>query len=240
MEGVLVYGSPQTRKEPLNITKPKVIAIDGREASGKGETSTNVAKRLGFDKLDSGSLYRVFAMLILRENLHEWEVDKIHVLVDREIHRLSIVDGRVHLDGVLVGEEIRTPEIGKFTPRISPIPYLRKALIPLQRACVRENGLVAEGRDMTSVVFPDAQLKIFLTAPEQIRAQRRLEQYRKDGIVITFNDVLKNLRERDHRDETRLDSPLIQVPDAYFVDTGILDQKEVEEMIVGLWKKVSQ
>lgn len=224
----------------MNILTHNVVAIDGREASGKGETSKNVAKRLGYIKLDSGAFYRTVTLLVMQAGLSPGDVIAINRLVDEQIRRLTVVSGELYLDGKLVGDEIRTREVSILVPLISPIQHVRKKLIPLQRACACDPGLVAEGRDMGSVVFPDARLKIFLTAPVEVRAQRRLNDYRSKGNNdVTLETVLEDIRRRDRLDETRRDSPLVQTPDAEVVDTGALSPQEVEEVIVRLWRAVS-
>jgi CMP/dCMP kinase len=177
----------------------------------------------------------------MRADIQVWESERIRECVDREICRLSVKNGLVHLDGVPVGEEIRTRAVSVFTPNISPIPHIRKVLIPFQRACADDVGLVAEGRDMGSVVFPDALLKIFLTAHEEIRAARRFGDYRRAGNTdVTFEAVLDDLRRRDRMDERRKDSPLVRVPDAIVINTGTHNSQQVEEIIVRLWQERSQ
>lgn len=221
----------------MNISKQNVIAIDGSVASGKGHASELVAKKLDFSKLDSGSIYRTLTLLTIEACIHHTDTAGINRLVDRELHRLRVVGSILHLDGKPVGEEIRTVAVANLTPLIASNPYLRKRIIPLQRMCLGEKGLVVEGRDMGSVVFPEARLKVFLTAPPAIRAWRRYHQRKQSS---PYAEVLADLKARDLRDQTRTDSPLVCVDGAKVIDTSCMPVEQVASEIIRWWERSSE
>jgi cytidylate kinase len=194
-----------------------VIAIDGPSASGKGTVALGVAQALGFHYLDSGAIYRVLGLAALRAEADlESESDLIRTLRDIRIH---FVGDRVLLDAVDVSEAIREEAISSAASKVSAHAGVRLMLLSCQREFRRAPGLVADGRDMGSVVFPDARLKIYLTASAQARAQRRYKQLIDKGLGANMTALLQELNLRDQRDSERAAAPLKRFPDAVEVDT---------------------
>ena len=196
---------------------PMLIAIDGPAGAGKSTVARAVADALGFTYLDSGAMYRCVALAQLRG-----APDPLKCAVD-------LTEGRVTLDGKDVTAAIRTPEVSELASQIAARPEVRDHLVALQRAMIRAGDYVAEGRDIGTVVAPDAELKVFLTASPQERARRRAEQTGADA-----EQVLREQEERDARDSTRAHSPLEPADDALRVDTDGLSVDEVTQRIVEL------
>jgi len=209
-----------------------VVAIDGPTASGKGAVSEGVAAALGWHYLDSGALYRLAGLAALRAGIAP---DDVQGLV-RLASGLDIAfDGSaVRLAGEDVGAAIRATEVGAMASRIASHGPLRAALLARQRALRRAPGLVADGRDMGTVVFPDAVLKIFLTAAVEVRAERRYKQLIEKGFSATLADLLHDLRERDARDAGRAAAPLVAAEDAVLVDSSERSLAQVIELVVGM------
>ncbi len=214
-----------------------VIAIDGPSASGKGTVAQLVARQLGFHYLDSGALYRLLALAALRRG----------VALDDEagLSRLAAgldirFDGdAVLLDGAAVTEDIRTEACGNGASRVAIFPAVRAALLELQRAFRRAPGLVADGRDMGSTVFPDAVAKIFLTASAEARADRRYKQLIEKGMGdnISLFQILQDIRQRDERDSARSAAPLQQCDDASLLDTSSLTIAEAVAAVLARYSK---
>ncbi len=209
---------------------PPVIAIDGPSASGKGTVAQKVAEALGFHYLDSGSLYRLVGLVARNSGIS----------LDDEV-RLAGVAGNLAVafsgDKILiekqdVTEGIRTEESGRAASAVAVHPQVRTALLDRQRAFRQLPGLVADGRDMGSVVFPDARLKVFLTATVEERAMRRYKQLKQKGIVATLDPLLQDLRERDARDESRSAAPLRQGSDARLLDTTAMSIADAVERVL--------
>jgi len=207
-----------------------VIAIDGPSASGKGTVAALVAQRLGFHYLDSGAIYRVTAYAAQQAGI---ALDDEPGLVELA-HRIELrFDGvEVYLNGAAVGDVIRSEEAGRAASRIAALPALRAALLELQRAFRQPPGLVTDGRDMGSVVFPDATVKIFLTASAEERAQRRYKQLIEKGFDASLAALLQDLRERDARDAARSAAPLQQSADAALLDTTSLTIQQAVEQVL--------
>ena len=210
-----------------------VIAIDGPSASGKGTIASRVAKKLGFHYLESGALYRVVALLALREGL----TDELALSVLAENMDVLFDDGEIWLGDEAVTEKVRSEPVGNRASEVAKLPAVRQALLRRQRAFRRAPGLVADGRDMATVVFPDAELKIFLTADSEIRAQRRYNQLIEKGIDANLRALSRDLRERDERDAKRAVAPLIPAPDSQVLDSSALSIDEVVERIAGWWQE---
>jgi cytidylate kinase len=208
-----------------------VIAIDGPTASGKGTVAQRVAAALGWHYLDSGSLYRLVALCALDGGIEPGDAAALASLAARLQPRF--VDGRIELDGRNVTDEIRREEVGLMASRIAVHPQLRAALLDLQRGFRRPPGLVADGRDMGTVVFPDARLKVFLTANVAARAERRHKQLREKGFSSTIHSLLQDLRARDERDSSRSAAPLKPAGDARLLDSSELTIDEVVARILG-------
>lgn len=198
-----------------------VIAIDGPSASGKGTLAARLAEKLGFHYLDSGALYRVVALRALRMGVAPSDGAQLAELA--RTLPVSFRDHSVLLDDEDVATAIRTEEISVLASSVAVFPAVREALLARQRAFRRAPGLVAEGRDMGSVVFPDARVKVFLTASAEVRAQRRYKQLIDQGLPANIDALLQELRARDLRDSQRAVAPLVCAPDAILLDTTGLD-----------------
>ena len=209
--------------------KAPVIAIDGPSASGKGTIASRVAKQLGFHYLESGALYRLIALLSLREGTVEEKA------LARLAEEMDVVfdDGEIVLADEAVTEKIRSEPVGNRASEVAKVPALRQALLNRQRAFRRPPGLVADGRDMATVVFPDADLKVFLTATPEIRAERRYKQLIEKGIDANLRALSQDLRDRDERDAKRAVAPLVPAPDSQVLDSSALSIDEVVDRIVG-------
>lgn len=194
-----------------------VIAIDGPSASGKGTVAQGVARTLGFHYLDSGALYRLVALATLRAGRPLDDAAAITAIAATLDARF--VDGRILLAGDEVGTALREEAVSAAASKVAAMPGVRAALLARQRAFREPPGLVADGRDMGSVVFPDARLKVFLTASAELRAARRHKQLIEQGIAANLPSLLLDLRERDARDASRPVAPLVQCEDARLLDT---------------------
>jgi cytidylate kinase len=194
-----------------------VIAIDGPAASGKGTIAQGVAAALGYRYLDSGALYRLVALQAARQKVSFDDEPRLAALADGL--DLRFADGRTFLSGQDVTEEIRAEEVSAMASKVAVLPRVRTALLTRQRAFRAWPGLVAEGRDMGTVVFPDAPLKIYLTASAEARARRRYKQLIDKGNSITIQGLLRDIRERDARDSARAEAPLKTAADALVLDT---------------------
>jgi cytidylate kinase len=213
-----------------------VITIDGPTASGKGTVAAVVAATLGFHLLDSGALYRLTALASKRYNIEPDNGDALAELV-AELH-ITFREGLAQLDGVDVSTDIRAEEIGKRASAIAVHSQVRTALIARQRAFRRPPGLVADGRDMGTVIFPDATLKVFLTASAEARAARRHKQLIQKGFSANMEDLLRDLRERDARDSSRATAPLKPAVDAKTLDTSGLSIDQAVDQIIGWYKAI--
>ena len=212
-----------------------VIAIDGPAASGKGTIAYNVAQALRFHYLDSGSLYRVIALRALERGIPPDDGQLLENLaVDVDV---SFYGGRAMLDGRDVADTLRTEAVSSVASRIAVHAGLRSALLERQQAFRASPGLVAEGRDMGTVVFPDAQLKVFLTASAGQRAKRRHKQLITKGISVTIESLLREIRERDVRDSTRAAAPLAPAADAVILDTTDLSIAEVTAAVLAVYRE---
>ena len=194
-----------------------VIAIDGPSASGKGTVAALVAKALGFHYLDSGALYRLTALAAQRQHV---ALDDEATLAELALHLdVRFEGGEIYLQNERVTDDVRSEACGTGASKVAVLPAVRTALLARQQAFRQLPGLVADGRDMGSVVFPDAALKIFLTASAEERAQRRYKQLMEKGISANLANLLEDLRERDARDSARSVAPLRQEKDAILLDT---------------------
>ena len=222
---------PQTKPIP-------VITIDGPSGSGKGTISRMLAQELGFHFLDSGALYRLLALAAEQHGI-ALDDEAALVVLSREldIRFPAAADGeQVLLDGVDVNDEIRTEVAGAGASRVAALPQVRAALLTRQRDFRIMPGLVADGRDMGTVVFPDADAKIFLTASAEERARRRCNQLKEKGLDLAFEDVLADIKTRDERDANRAVAPLRPAADAELVDTSDLDIPATVELVRSLLK----
>lgn len=207
-----------------------IITIDGPVASGKGSVSAGVAKVLGFNVLDSGSLYRLTAYAALQQQkpLEDEEQIKQTAVNLKAVFK----GGKILLEGEDVTDAIRQEEVGLAASKVAVHPKVRKALFKLQREYAQAPGLVADGRDMGSVVFPEATLKIFLTASAEARAKRRYNQLKEKGIHSNIADLVKDLKERDERDLKRSVAPLVPAPSAKILDSSDLTLEETINQVL--------
>tara|TARA_B100001173_G_scaffold229982_1_gene199887 strand:+ start:430 stop:1092 length:663 start_codon:yes stop_codon:yes gene_type:complete len=220
------------------MTKPPVIAIDGPSGSGKGTIASELASKLDFNYLDSGAIYRTLGIAVQKANVDFMNHAQIVEIYNKS--DISFESGKPHnviLNGKDVSMLIRSQMGSDFASKLGQIPEIRDILLEGQRAYRREPGLVADGRDMGTTVFPDASLKIFLTASVKERANRRYKQLITKGIDATLPDLLQDLKERDKRDTERTVSPLKPAEDAVTLDSTDLTIDEVVNQILKLFLK---
>ena len=213
----------------------KVIAIDGPSASGKGTVAQRVADALGWRYLDSGALYRITA-LYARNHQITWD-NEAAVAALAQALPVEFAEGSVLLDGEDVSAAIRSEEIGMGASRVAALPAVRTALLQRQRAFLTEQGLVADGRDMGSVVFPDAVLKVFLTASPQVRAERRAKQIGVPLDGAGFERILADIEARDEADRNRAVAPLQKLPEAHLLDTSALMIEESVKKVLDWYRE---
>ena len=212
-----------------------VITIDGPTASGKGTVALRVAQALGWQVLDSGALYRLTALAAMRAGV---ALDDAASLgrVARELDVTFGAQGAM-LGGALVEDDIRQEAVGVNASRVAALPDVRAGLLARQQAFRVAPGLVADGRDMGTVVFPDAPLKIFLVADVRARAQRRCKQLNEKGIPANLDDLLRDLEARDRRDTQREHAPLAAAADAHTLDSSTLTIEQTTDAILALWRR---
>lgn len=207
-----------------------VITIDGPSGSGKGTIARLLARRLGWRILDSGALYRLLGLAAQRRGIPLDDEARLAQLA--RTMEVAFDDERVLLDGDDVSLEIRTEEAGNRASQVAALPAVRQALLQWQRDYARAPGLVADGRDMGTVVFPEAPLKIFLTASAAERAKRRYNQLKEKGLDANLRDLIKEISERDERDRNRSVAPLRPAPDALELDSTGLSIEQVMERVL--------
>jgi cytidylate kinase len=212
-----------------------VIAIDGPSASGKGTVAQAVARALGFHYLDSGALYRLVALDAMRRGVDLGEDAALTAAADRLDARF-FADGEVFLGDERATEAIRTEACSTAASRVAAVPGVRAALVDRQRGFRRPPGLVADGRDMGSLLFPDARLKVFLTASLEARAERRYKQLKDKGIAANIQTLLRDLEQRDARDAARVVAPLKPAPDARILDTTGLTPDEAADAVLAWYR----
>jgi len=216
-----------------------IIAIDGPVGSGKSTLARRVAALLGYIYIDTGAMYRAVALKALRRGVSFEAGDALATLAGESRIDLRANDSaqQVILDGEDVTAAIRTPEVAQAASRIAVVPGVRRVLVAEQRRAGEQGGVVMEGRDIGSVVFPDAHLKIFLTASPEIRADRRWREHQQKGDAIDLARTLEEIHERDRRDRERSDSPLVRAKDAVVVDSTAMESEDVARLVVMLAKE---
>jgi len=207
-----------------------VVAIDGPAGAGKSTIAKRVAARLGFTYIDSGAMYRAVALWALRRNVDAGDMHRMEQLAIAA--EIELLPGRIRLNGEDVTDAIRTPEVSAGASKVAVIPGVRRALVAKQRAMGERASVVMEGRDIGTVVFPHADVKVFLDADPRERVRRRLGDVRAAGEEIPETALAAQMKERDQRDSTRADGPLAQAPDAAYLDSTSLTVEEVEEAIL--------
>jgi CMP/dCMP kinase len=224
------------------MTQPRarpIVAIDGPAGAGKSTVAQKLADALGFVLVDTGAMYRVVALASQRASVPWDDAARVGALARQLVQKQALAfdrtsEGRVRvrLEGEDVSRAIRTPDVGMGASQVSAHPEVRAALLELQRQAGREGGVVLEGRDIGTVVFPDADFKAFLTARPEIRARRRFEELAAKGQTVTFEQTLADTRRRDEQDTLREHAPLRQAPDAVLFDSSDVPVEEVVAQMV--------
>ena len=216
------------------MKKGIIIAIDGPVGSGKSTLARRVAALMGYVYIDTGAMYRAVALKALRRGVPLDAAEHLTALASDTRIDLRAEDGgqRVFLDGEDITAAIRTPDVSQAASKAAVIEGVRHVLVAEQRRAGAQGGVVMEGRDIGSVVFPDAQLKVFLTASPEIRAERRWREHQPKGDAIDLPRTLDEIHERDRRDSGRVSSPLVRAKDAVVVDSTAMDPEEVARLVV--------
>ncbi|MGB9191165.1 MULTISPECIES: (d)CMP kinase [unclassified Acinetobacter] len=214
----------------------QIITIDGPSGSGKGTLAAKLAAHYQFHLLDSGALYRLLGLSLHQQDLLDCldsELEQcVKIATNLDIKFVTTESGTVvQLDGEDVTQTIRTERVGEFASKVAVVPELRAALLERQRAFAQAPGLVADGRDMATSIFPEAQAKIYLTASAESRAERRVKQLQGMGLDVKMNDILANIQARDKRDMERTVAPLKPAADAYIIDSSELNIDEVFKLM---------
>jgi len=207
-----------------------VVAIDGPAGAGKSTIARRLADRLGFTYIDTGAMYRAVALWALRQKVDFTDMHRLEQLAIAS--QIELAPGRIRLNGEDVSEAIRTPEVSDGASKVAVIPGVRRAMVAKQREIGERSSVVMEGRDIGTVVFPNAQVKVFLDANPSERVRRRMADLRAQGREVTTEELSAQIKERDKRDSTRADAPLAQAPDAVYLDSTPLTIDEVEEAIL--------
>lgn len=221
------------------MSKPLTIAIDGHSSTGKSTLAKELAKALGYIYVDSGAMYRAVALYAMRNHwvsasagCQDAEInnslDEVRISFELDSNGVNAT----HLNGERVEEEIRTMEVSNVVSHVAKLVPVRRHLVALQQAMGRNGGVVMDGRDIGTVVFPEAELKIFMTASDQVRAQRRQQELAAKGQIFSAAEVLENLRSRDKADMERSDSPLVAAADARTLDNSNLSRETQFELVL--------
>ena len=228
------------------MKKKITIAIDGFSSTGKSTIAKQLAQKLGYIYVDTGAMYRAVTLFAMNQNLitaTEFDIAGL----EKELSRISLSFtfnsnvgfAEMYLNGVNVEKEIRTLEVSQLVSKVAAVSSVRKKLVLEQQAMGKNKGIVMDGRDIGTVVFPDAELKIFMVASANTRAQRRYKELIAKGDTVSYEEILQNVVERDHLDSTRKDSPLIKAKDAIEIDNSDLGLNEQFDKIYALVKSVS-
>ncbi len=220
--------------------KKIIIAIDGFSACGKSTLAKALSEQLRYAYVDTGAMYRAVTLYLIENQIDIQNKEAIRTALERIHIHFENVDGKNHtfLNDRNVEEEIRSPEVSAFVSPVAAISEVRRAMVLHQKAMGKRKGLVMDGRDIGTVVFPDAELKIFLTARQDVRTQRRLDEFRAKNIPTDFEAVQKNLQDRDHIDSTRADSPLRQAQNAVLIDNSDLSPTQQLATVLDLIAKI--
>lgn len=226
--------------------KKIVIAIDGHSSSGKSTMAKDLAKEIGYTYIDTGAMYRAVTLYCIQQGFFEGENIKSDLLekaissIDISF-RLNPETGRpdTYLNGVNVEQEIRGMEVANLVSPVATLKFVRRALVAKQQEMGKKKGIVMDGRDIGTVVFPDAELKLFVTASPDVRAQRRVDELKAKGETATFEEVLANVKKRDHMDSTREEGPLRQAEDALVLDNSHITVSEQKAWLLEQYHKVA-
>lgn len=218
-------------------TQKIIVAIDGFSSCGKSTMAKQLASQIGYNYIDTGAMYRAVSLYCQQEGLmDENEINAVElekriasISIQFKLNTLGTSD--TYLNGVNVEKEIRTIEAGLGASRVSELKFVRKALVEQQQAMGKEKGIVMDGRDIGTVVFPQAELKIFVTASPEVRAQRRFDELKAKGENVSFQEVLDATIERDNRDMNRAESPLKQAADAIVLDNSHINREEQQQWL---------
>jgi CMP/dCMP kinase len=211
-----------------------IVAIDGPSGAGKSTLAKRLARELGFIYMDTGAMYRALALKVLREGVDLTDDAAMARLIESTTVDLQPVNGalRVLLDGTDVATEIRTPQVSQMASKASALPAVRARLLELQREMGRRGSVVAEGRDIGTVIFPGAEVKVFLQASAAERARRRFAELRAAGQAVKLDETLREIEERDQRDSMRDLAPLRQAEDAVLIDSSSMDADQVMAQVL--------
>ncbi|MEA4903299.1 MAG: (d)CMP kinase [Petrimonas sp.] len=222
------------------------IAVDGFSSCGKSTIAKGLAKELGYTYIDSGAMYRAVALFACRNGwMTDTEINEAGLqkhIPEIEISFETNSEGQqeTYLNGENVEKEIRSLEIGNGASRVSTLGFVRRELVRQQQAMGKKKGVVMDGRDIGTVVFPDAEFKIFLTATPEVRAQRRFDELQAKGSLVSYEETLANVRERDERDTTRTESPLRKAADAIELDNSHISINEQLQWAIDMFNKITK
>jgi cytidylate kinase len=223
------------------LDKKITIAIDGFSSTGKSTLAKQLAKHLGYVYVDTGAMYRAIAYFAMKKEFinvdHFDKLSLINSLPNIKLHfqfNPELGFAEMYLNNENIEKQIRTIEVSKFVSKVAEVSEVRAKLVEQQQEMGRNKGIVMDGRDIASVVFPNAELKIFMTASAQTRAQRRFDELQQKGDLVTFDEVLKNVEERDYIDTHREDSPLVKDKNAIEIDNSFLSREEQYEKVLNL------
>jgi cytidylate kinase len=229
------------------VNKKITIAVDGFSSTGKSTLAKQIAKELGYIYVDTGAMYRAITLYAMQNNYistNSFDVEALTNNLDKITLNFKFNStlgfAEMYLNNVNIEQEIRTLEVSNFVSKIAEISQVRAKLVQQQQEMGKDKGIVMDGRDIGTVVFPDAELKIFMTANAQVRAQRRLDELHQKGQNVTFEDVLKNVEERDYIDTHRQDSPLVKANDAVEIDNSNLTREEQFQKVIALINQVTK
>ncbi|MEO1963396.1 MAG: (d)CMP kinase [Cycloclasticus sp.] len=220
----------------LDTTAP-ILTIDGPSGSGKGSISKRLAEKLGWYYLDSGALYRALGIAAINQQVDIADESALAALIERidlEFKRNTVGDWGVYLDAEEVQGQLQTEDVGRVASKIAVFPLVRRGLLAKQQGFQKQPGLVADGRDMGSVVFPNANYKVYLTASAEERGKRRYKQLIEKGINANLRNVIEDIEQRDERDKNRLASPLMVPEGALYIDSSSSSIKEVVQQVLDL------
>ena len=228
--------------------KKITIAIDGHSSCGKSTMAKDLAREVGYVYVDTGAMYRSVTLYALRHGLFQEDGSVNTAALEAEMPNIQISfkfnaeTGRpdTYLNGECVEQEIRSLEVSNHVSPIAAVPFVRTAMVAQQQQMGKDKGVVMDGRDIGTTVFPDAELKIFVTASAQVRAQRRFDELKAKGMPADFDDILKNVEERDYIDSHREVSPLRQAPDALLLDNSQMTIDEQNQWLMAQYRRVAE